>query len=58
MKAINILWDTDEKAIDLPQEMDIPLGLIDEEEIADYLSELTGFCVVEYYLENNRKEIN
>ena len=58
MKATNILWDTDEMEIDLPQEMDIPIGLIDEEEITDYLSESTGFCVIEYYLENNRKEIN
>ena len=58
MKATNILWDTDEIEIDLPQEIDIPMGLIDEEEITDYLSESTGFCVIEYYLENNRKEIN
>lgn len=58
MKATNILWDTDEIETDLPQEMDIPIGLIDEEEITDYLSESTGFCVIEYYLENNGKEIN
>ncbi len=47
MKATNIKWDTDgdmELFSELPTEMEIPEGMIDEEEISDYLSDETGFC--------------
>lgn len=46
MKAINIKWDVDYDADGeaLPTEIDIPADLEDEEDIADYLSDLTGFC--------------
>lgn len=45
MKAINIIWDIDfEDDIILPTEIDIPEGMIDEDEISDYLSDFTGFC--------------
>ena len=46
MKAINIEWDVDyeEEREDLPTEIDIPEGMIDEEEISDYISDVTGFC--------------
>lgn len=46
MKANHILWDVDEaKDLDsLPKEVDIPEGMTDEDEISDYLSELTGYC--------------
>lgn len=46
MKAINIKWDVDYDADGecLPTEIDIPADLEDEDEIADYLSDLTGFC--------------
>lgn len=46
MKATNILWDVDneEELESLPKEVDIPVELTDEEEISDYLSELTGYC--------------
>lgn len=46
MKAVNILWDVDneEELESLPKEVDIPVELTDEEEISDYLSELTGYC--------------
>lgn len=46
MRAINIAWDVD-CDIDgelLPTEIDIPAGMDDEDEISDYLSDLTGFC--------------
>ena len=45
MKAINIKWDIDdddEKS--LPTEIIIPNDMTDEEEISDYLSNVTGFC--------------
>lgn len=47
MKAINILWDTDgdlDVLSELPETMDIPNELTDEDEIFDYLSDTTGFC--------------
>lgn len=47
MKAMNIKWDTDgnkELLQELPREMDIPKGMLDEDEISDYLSGETGFC--------------
>ncbi len=47
MKATNIKWDTDgdmKLFCELPTEIEIPEGMIDEEEISDYLSDETGFC--------------
>lgn len=49
MKAINIKWDVDseEELEFLPTEIDIPEELADEEyeeEISDYLSDVTGYC--------------
>lgn len=54
MFATCIKWDTDgDKEIfeDLPSEIEIPEGMTDEEEISDYLSEVTGFCHEGYVLE-------
>ena len=44
-RASNIQWDVDEEEDleELPDSMDIPQGM-DEDEIADYLSDQTGFC--------------
>ena len=50
MKAIHILWDVDKDEdttdVYLPDEVEIPHELEgkDEEEISDYLTDLTGFC--------------
>lgn len=47
MKAINILWDTDsnqEVLKQLPKEIEIPEDITDEDEISDYISDVTGFC--------------
>ena len=46
MKAINILWDTDEEEVNLPNEIEIPdwIDENDDDEISDYLSDVTGFC--------------
>lgn len=46
MKATNIHWDVDrtEDMELLPTEVEIPDGMTDEEEISDYLSDLTGYC--------------
>ena len=44
--AINIQWDVDdnEDLEHLPQKVKIPEGMTDDDEISDYLSDLTGFC--------------
>lgn len=44
--AINIQWDVDdeEDLKLLPQRVEIPEEMTDEDEISDYLSDLTGFC--------------
>ena len=46
MKAINILWDTDGEEVNLPNEIEIPdsVDKEDDDEISDYLSDITGFC--------------
>lgn len=46
MKAINIIWDVDyeEDLESLPHEIEIPNNMEDEEDISDYLSDVTGFC--------------
>ena len=45
MKATHIKWDIDydDNGI-LPTEIEIPNGMTDEEEISDYLSNVTGYC--------------
>nr|DAI32126.1 MAG TPA: hypothetical protein [Caudoviricetes sp.] len=35
----------------MPTEIDIPEGMTDEDEISDYLSEVTGYCHQGYVLE-------
>lgn len=54
MKAVNIQWDTDgdqELLKELPTEIDIPDGMDDEDEISDYISDVTGFCHKGFELE-------
>lgn len=54
MKAVHIQWDTDgdqELFDSLPSEIEIPESLTDEDEIADYLSDQTGFCHFGYQIE-------
>lgn len=51
MKATNIKWDTDGENINLPKEIEIPKDMIDEDEISDYLSDITGFCHFGFELE-------
>lgn len=49
MKAINILWDTEDTGMDagqLPEEIEIPQDIADkgDDAVSDYITELTGFC--------------
>ena len=55
-KAINIQWDIDEDncecgAVLLPLEIEIPNNITDLEDIADYISDVTGFCHKGFELE-------
>lgn len=45
MKAVNIEYDTDGNDVELPSEITVPDGMIDTDEICDYISEATGFCI-------------
>lgn len=43
--ATAIEWDMDNDDINkLPNSIEIPEGMIDEDEISDYLSEQVGYC--------------
>ena len=44
MIAYDIEWDTDGADVDLPDEIEIPPDITDEDDISDYLSDVTGFC--------------
>ena len=50
MYAINIKWDTDGEAINLPQKVKIPASVIKEQKtvdtaVADWLSDRYGWCI-------------
>lgn len=46
MRAVDIQWDVDtpEDLEWLPDTIDVPDGMEDEDEVSDYLSDVTGFC--------------
>lgn len=44
MKAINIIWDTDGEDVSLPNEIEIPAHMTDEDRISDYITDVSGFC--------------
>lgn len=53
LQATNIKWDTDgnKKIFEaLPSKVDIPEGILGDDEIADYLSDTVGFCHSGYKL--------
>lgn len=54
MKATNIDWEVDheEDREGLPTEITIPEGM-DEDEIGDYISDVTGFCHKGFVLEED-----
>lgn len=45
MEAKNIIWDIDyDDNVDLPTKIEIPKEITDEDEISDYISDVTGYC--------------
>jgi hypothetical protein len=61
MRAVNIDWDVsdyegkerEEVLSELPEEIEIPDDMADEDEISDYLSDSTGFCHYGFELEED-----
>lgn len=53
LTATNIIWDTDDEPVDLPTSIEIPKDVTDEDDISDYLSELTSFCHKGFVLKHN-----
>lgn len=54
VKAVNIQWDTDgdmEAAAQLPQEIEIPDSITEDDAVSDYISEATGCCHAGFVLE-------
>jgi len=43
IKTTNINWDTDEHKVDLPQQVELEVD--HEDEIADKLSDIYGWCI-------------
>ena len=48
--TINIQWDTDGEEVNLPDRVEIPF-YVSEDEIADMLSDEYGFCVLGFDIE-------
>lgn len=59
MKAVNIQWDVDDPRDleNLPTEIELPEGMNDEDEISDYISDVTGFCHYGFELEECRMKL-
>lgn len=67
MKAINIKWNIDLekgetyemmiKELNLPNDVEIPCDINDEDDISDYLSDAYGFCHYGFELMDDRGEI-
>lgn len=54
MKATDIQWDTDgdmEAAAQLPQEIEIPDSITEDDAVSDYISSITGYCHAGFVLE-------
>lgn len=58
MRAKNIIWDANspDDLVNLPTEIEIPVGMTDEDEISDYISDITGFCHKGFKLKNDELE--
>ena len=63
MKAINIVWDLEDDVLDyniddcdIPTEVEIPND-VEDDEIADYLSDEYGFCVESFNLVKDFEEL-
>ena len=56
IKVSGIVWETDGEDVDLPDEMEIPSD-IEGDEIESYLSNETGFLVLSYLVQHEKKKV-
>jgi hypothetical protein len=42
LMVTDIQWDSDDE--NLPDEIQLPIGIVEDEKISDYISDVTGFC--------------
>lgn len=56
IKVSGIVWETDGEDVDLPDEMEIPSD-IEGDEIESYLSNETGFLVLSYLVQYEKKKV-
>ena len=57
MRVFDIIWVTDGEVVDLPSVVDAPDGL-DDDEIADYLSDTYGWLVYGFSLPMDDDDID
>ena len=55
MLVTDIVWDTDGENVELPTEVEIPND-IEEDEIADYLSDEYGWCIESFNVNARRND--
>ena len=56
IRVSDIEWETDGEDVDLPDEMEIPSD-IEGDEIESYLSNETGFLVLSYLVQHEKKKV-
>lgn len=54
LMVTDIQWDSDGE--ELPDEIQLPIGMVDDEDISDYLSDKTGFCHEGFCIEGRTLE--
>lgn len=47
-RIIKVDWDTDGEDVGLPEEVLVP-GFVPDDDVADYCSDIYGFCVNSWY---------
>lgn len=57
MKVTDIVWETDGYEVDLPKEVEVEDGM-DDDAIADYLSDTYGWLVSSFSLPMTDKDID
>ena len=57
MKVTDIIWETDGEVVDLPSEVEVADGM-DDDEIADYLSDTYGWLVDSFSLPMDDNDVD
>lgn len=57
MRVTDIKWETDGEVVDLPSEVEVADGM-DDDEIADYLSDTYGWLVESFALPMDENDVD